>query len=83
MATGGVRLQVPSPLASAARILIAQSWAPPPEAEDDAEDAWDDLAPEPGLRRRAIMRLAIVVFLFGPAVVALTSAIARWARGGP
>src|SRR5260370_36970759 len=53
VATGGVRLQVPSSLASAARILISQTWAPPPEAEDDTEDAWEDLAPEPGLRRRA------------------------------
>jgi hypothetical protein len=83
VATGGVRLQVPSSLASAARILISQTWAPPPEAEDDTEDAWEDLAPEPGLRRRAIMKLAICVFLFGPGVVALISAISRWTHGGP
>ncbi|WP_435005261.1 hypothetical protein P12x_003156 [Tundrisphaera lichenicola] len=83
VATGGVRLQVPSPLASAARILIDQSWAPPPDTEDDTEDAWEDLAPEPGARRRAIMKLAIFVFLFGPTVVALISLIQRWAANGP
>jgi hypothetical protein len=83
VATGGVRLQVPSPLASAARILISQTWAPPPETDDDIDDAWEDLAPEPGLRRRAIMKLAIIVFLFGPSVVVLISAIARWVDGGP
>jgi hypothetical protein len=76
VATGGVRLQVPASLASAARILIAQSWSPPIQADDDLDDAWEDLAPEPGARRRAIMKLAICVILFGPIVVALVSALA-------
>ena len=84
VATGGVRLQVPASLASAARILIDQTWAPPPEAEVDTEDAWEDLAPEPGARRRAVMKLAILVILFGPALASLISAVLRWAdRGGP
>jgi len=83
VATGGVRLQVPAPLASAARILIDQSWAPPSDDEDDTEDAWDDLAPEPGRRRRSVMKLAILVFLFGPALVAALSALSRWAHEAP
>ena len=77
VATGGVRLQVPSSLASAARILISQSWSAPVEADDDLDDAWDDLGPEPGARRRAIMKLAILVILFGPIVVALISMVSR------
>jgi hypothetical protein len=76
VATGGVRLLVPSSLASAARIMIHQNWSTPPEA-DDLEDAWEDLAPEPGIRRRAIMKLAILVFLFGPVVVGLISFLTR------
>ena len=83
VATGGVRLLVPSSLASAARILIAQTWAPPHDPGDDLDDAWDDLAPEPGARRRAIMKLAILLFLFGPVLVALISAISRLRDGLP
>ncbi len=45
VATGGVRLQVPSTLASAARILISQTWSPPAQPDDDLDDAWEDLAP--------------------------------------
>ena len=43
VATGGVRLQVPSTLASAARILISQTWSPPIEPDEDLDDAWEDL----------------------------------------
>jgi hypothetical protein len=82
VATGGVRLQVPSTLASAARILISQTWSTPPEADDDLDDAWDDLAPEHGTRRRAVMKLAILIVLFGPAVVALVSMISRLVANG-
>jgi hypothetical protein len=72
VATGGVRLQVPASLASAARILISQTWAAPKsDPGDDLDDAWEDLAPEPGVRRRAVMKLAILVFLFGPIIVSL------------
>jgi hypothetical protein len=83
VATGGVRLQVPASLASAARIVISQTWAAPEEPEDDLDDAWDDLAPEPGARRRAVMKLAILVFLFGPLVVAAISTALRLFRSAP
>ena len=83
IATNGVRLQVPATLASAARILIDQTWAPPPEADDDLDDAWDDLAPEPGARRRAIMKGAILLILFGPVVVTLVSTISKLIAGMP
>ncbi len=78
VATGGVRLQVLAGHASAARILIAQNWALPAESGDDYEDAWDELAPEPGTRRRAAMKLAILIFLFGPAIVTVFSMLAHW-----
>jgi hypothetical protein len=45
--TGGVRLQVPLAFQDEARILLAQSWAPPRHPDDDLEDAWDDLEPDP------------------------------------
>ncbi len=89
VATGGVRLQVPSTLASAARILISQTWSPPIGADEDLDDAWENLAPEPGTRRRTVMKLAILVFLFGPIVLFLllearsTAGPMSLARWGP
>jgi hypothetical protein len=77
VATGGVRLQVPSSLASAARILISQTWSPPIEADEDLDDAWEDLAPEPGKRRREVMKLAILFFLFGPILLTLLSMLSQ------
>ena len=71
VATGGVRLQVPAPLASAARVLMAQTWSPPAGADEDLDDAWEELAPEPGARRRAVMKVAIWVILCGPPAVTL------------
>src|SRR5690606_13031314 len=64
VATGGVQLQVPRPLVHEARVLLSQSWATIiPDDDDDLDDAWDDLAPEPGARLRALMRGAIVLVL--------------------
>lgn len=68
VATGGVKLQVPSSLFHEARVLLAQSWSAP---ESDEDDAWDELAPEPGAVRRSIMKGVILVILFGPFVLAL------------
>jgi hypothetical protein len=82
VATGGVRLQVPASLASAARVLISQTWSPLIEAEEDLDDAWEDLAPEPGARRRSVMKLAILLFLFGPIVVVLLSMVVEMVSGG-
>jgi len=65
LATGGVKLQVPQQLAADARVLLSQSWSVPAPA-DDLDDAWDELAPEPGARRRAVMRGTILLILFGP-----------------
>ncbi len=81
VATGGVKLQVPASFGSTARILMAQTWTPPPADDDDEdlEDAWDDLAPEPGLKRRAIMKAAIVLVLFGPVVIALLTTLSKLA----
>jgi hypothetical protein len=73
VATGCVRLQVPSPLASAARVLMSQTWSAPADADEDLDDAFEELAPEPGSRRRAVMKLAIWVILLGPVVVFLVS----------
>jgi hypothetical protein len=47
VATGGVKLQVPLAYQDEARILLAQSWAPPRYQDDDLDDAWDDLEPDP------------------------------------
>ena len=74
VATGGARLQVPESLASAARVLLDQTWSPPvdPYAEEDEDDdPWAGLAPVPGARRRAIMKGAILLFVFGPGLLTL------------
>jgi hypothetical protein len=76
VATGGVKLQVPLSHLHEARVMLAQSWAPPDVEEDD--DAWEELGPEPGAARRSIMRGAIVVILFGPILLGLVT----WLLGG-
>lgn len=70
VATGGVRLQVPAELADEARVILSQTWSHPIE-DDDLDDAWDELAPEPGARRRAVMRALIVLILLMPALATL------------
>ena len=50
-ATGGVKLQVPRALTAEARVLLAQTWGPPPD--DDPDDEWDDLPPEPAAEASA------------------------------
>jgi hypothetical protein len=72
VATGGVKLQVPQPLEADARVLLAQSWSPA-VADDDLDDAWEELAPEPGEGRRRVMKAVILVILFGPLALALVS----------
>lgn len=49
VATGGVKLQVPEELADEARILVSQVWSPPGDDPDELDEAWDDLAPSPGV----------------------------------
>lgn len=74
VATGGTKLQVPEPLVADARILLNQTWRESPAGED-LEDAWDELAPETGLRRRRVMRGLILWLLFGPLVFALAAVL--------
>lgn len=75
VATGGVKLQVPEPLAADARVLLAQSWTAPAALDDDLDDAWDDLAPDPGAHRRAVMKGVIVFLLLAPALLTLLSLV--------
>jgi hypothetical protein len=74
VATGGVKLQVPVDQLADARILLAQSWTPPADPDDDLDDAWEDLAPAPWERRRAVMKWVILLILFGPVVLAAIGA---------
>ncbi len=76
VATGGVKLQVPQALVAEARVLLSQSWAPVVN-DDDLDDAWDELAPEPGAGRRRIMKAAILLMLFGPALLTLIASLLR------
>jgi hypothetical protein len=71
VATGGAKLQVPEPLAADARVLLAQSWSPPEHHDDDLDDAWEELAPEPGAKRRAVMKWVILFMLFSPLILTL------------
>ena len=75
VATGGVQIQVPEELADEARILLAQTWSLPKDDHDDPDDPWGGLAPDPAERRRSVMKLAIVVFLFGPLVFSLVGLV--------
>ena len=82
VATGGARLQVPNSQADAARILLAQAWSIKLDPEDpsslgDDDDPWAGLGPDPGSRRRAVMRAAILIFLFGPALIAMMNGLAH------
>jgi hypothetical protein len=77
VATGGVKVQVPESLAADARILLTQSWSMTPAAgqDDDLDDAWEDLAPDPGATYRDLGRLVVLLFLFSPLVLSL---LAYW-----
>lgn len=69
VATGGPKLQVPRELAADARVLLDQTWEGS-KAAGEADDEYDELAPEPGARRKAVMRVIIIlVLLFPPAAV--------------
>jgi hypothetical protein len=70
VATGGVKLQVPEGLLADARVLLSQSWTPP-ALDDDIDDAWDDLTPDPGSFRRSVMKTVILFLLFAPVVIFL------------
>jgi hypothetical protein len=72
VATGGVKLQVPQPLLADARILMRQSWSPVVE-DDELDDAWDELAPNPGALRRSVMTWMILFILSAPLFMALLS----------
>jgi hypothetical protein len=74
VATGGVKLQVPEPLAGDARILLAQSWLVP-GADDDLDEAWDDLEPDPSAPRRDVGLALVWLILITPF---LLYALAVW-----
>lgn len=78
-AIGGIKLQVPAALADDARVLLDQSWDVP---ADDLDDAWEELGPEPGARRRAIMKWAIVVILALPLLVSALGMLLTILTGG-
>jgi hypothetical protein len=70
-ALGGVKLQVPRNFLPDARVLLHQSWTPAEAKEplaDDLDDAWEELAPDPGRRSRAVMRGLADFFLLRPLV---------------
>jgi len=79
VATGGVKLQVPQPLLADARILLRQSWSSVVE-DDELDDAWDELAPDPGAFRRSVMTWVILLLLFGPLLMALLSLLMSVSR---
>ena len=63
VATGGVKLQVPEEALDEARIIASQLWSPPPADPDDLDDAWDELAPSPGMCFRSMMETLSLVFV--------------------
>jgi hypothetical protein len=73
VATGGVQLQVPETLESAARILLDQTWAPPKTLDED--DAFEELGPDPGAGRRTVMKGVILLILLFPVGVLILAAV--------
>lgn len=71
VATGGVKLQVAEEFADDARVLLAQTWTTPKADEPDPDDPWEGLGPDPAEGRRSVMKVAILLFLFGPLVFSL------------
>jgi hypothetical protein len=65
VATGGVKLGVPASLVADARVLLAQSWSPPAD-ENDLDDAWDDLEPDPRAAWREAGSLVVLLVLLTP-----------------
>ena len=54
--------------------FLSQTWSPPLPG-DDLDDAWDELAPDPGERRRSVMELLIGTISLGLLVLTLISVI--------
>ncbi|MFO0907954.1 MAG: hypothetical protein U0794_06260 [Isosphaeraceae bacterium] len=79
IAAGGVRLQVPESLVADARVILSQNWQP---IDDDLDDAWEELAPEPGLNwRNFVYTVNVALVLVAPLVVgliALTAFLVTW-----
>ena len=82
VATGGVKLQVPETLEADARVLLGQTWKPS-AAPDDLDDAWDELAPDPGSVRRAVMKGVILFLVFAPPLIVLFLPLARLINDRP
>jgi len=76
VAIGGVKLQVPELLVADARVVLSQTWTPP-LADDDFDDAWEELAAEPGMHRRTIMKALILLMLFGPLALVVIAYLLR------
>jgi hypothetical protein len=79
VATGGVKLQVPQPLLADARILLQQSWSAGVEDDED-DDPWEGLAPDPGALRRSVMTWLIVLVCFAPLLLTLLSLLIDFGR---
>jgi len=75
VATGGVKLRVPASLVADARILLAQSWSLP--TDDDLDDAWDDLEPDPGAAWQDVGQVIVFLVLLTPLLFAL---VAFWLK---
>ena len=74
VATGGVKLLVPESLVADARVLLDQTWETR-SPDDDLEDAWDDLAPQPAaIWQESLMLMTVVVAL----VLIAVAAYLRW-----
>lgn len=82
VATGGMKLRVPLSLEADARILLSQSWAPIEDQADELADAWEELAPEPWEKRRQVMKVLILVLLFGPTLLFVAGGLLLRRFGG-
>jgi hypothetical protein len=69
VATGGMQLKVPEVYFADARVILSQIWSDPTAADqDESNDDWEGLGPEPYERRRQVMK-NVAILLLAPSII--------------
>jgi hypothetical protein len=71
VATGGMQLKVPEVYFADARVILSQIWSDPTApGQDEFDDDWEGLGPEPYERRRQVMK-NVAILLLAPSIIGL------------
>jgi hypothetical protein len=75
VATGGMQLKVPEVYFADARVILSQIWSDPTATdEDETDDDWEGLGPQPYERRRQVMK-NVAILLLAPSIIGFVLAI--------